>query len=65
MVDGIGRFALAQTATKFIAGVAIMKDLRLVVSTNRTRKFGKGLLTCKQEGATQAQRSRKVQGPHS
>ena len=34
LVDGIGRFALAQTATKFMAGVAIMKDPQLVVSTN-------------------------------
>ena len=35
LVDGMGRFALAQTATKFMAGVAIMKDPQLDVSTNR------------------------------
>ena len=63
LVDGIGRFALAQTATKFIAGFAIMKDPQLVVSTNRTRKFGQGRHSRKQEGANASAKIQERSGP--
>jgi len=54
---------LAQTATKFIAGVAMMKDPQLIVSTSRTRKFGKGRRSRKQEGANASAKIQERSGP--
>ena len=41
----------------------MLKYQRIVVSTNRTRKFGKGRHSCKQEGANAGAKIQERSGP--
>ena len=41
----------------------MLKYRRIVVSTNRTRKFGKGRHSCKQEGANASAKIQERSGP--